>query len=915
MIRKYNSLLPEYLNGQNINTHADIIDTEDLATNNRIELLQTWNVLERPILFERVQEESGTCTINVHINSPSAIQSINITGDEEISEEYAEEELLTEKTYTFTVTDTNDPILPSLSVRVETYDDLMFEKAYPENDEEKGDLHDHDRFLDIIGSLLGVSRRKYKAFAPNKLPDTHPSYFAKFDSNGVMIPGTEDDWYYKERLEYFISHFSTVTLQELLMKILYEWNIIHTYNIYNRTTSLIADYTGYFYMITTEDREAPSNIDDTQRQEVIQLYDQLTRPSVVAYTRGSLFYTQGLWNGYANNCLVGYLLTLEDGTTFIENAPIYVNIAGKGGSKNGTVFYSDSSLYDSEYEMYMLRTGGLLPGNYNLVMNYWGEYEIIANQTQSTCSVNVLEDLLINDLSSWQYAKFNRTTSTVFNPPRVVDGSMMSMGRGNLVWTPVLYLLFAEGEDAVTITTRFIYGGKYTNLGYGAINHVNQDAVDFKDKGLYINPYSLLGEEGYGVEHTYSITIENGYVSTYLDDTFLNIQNVWIAEEDTYRQEMFYLIGYANMNETDSNRTGLYITEANITLDDERLSTSISHTVTQYIARNVTIECTVSSDETVDEGSVQLIVDNNILDTLQVTNGTVTFANKDISAGNHNIQLKYSGGENFRASREDFTLNVIKCETELSVETVNSSYGSAEIQATLTSYLIEVDGATITCRDGSTTVATAVTDLTGVATLDLSSLAVGTYTLTVEYAGDSTYRSTSTTHTINISNIPVASNLYGKGQSTAWSSTQWSKIEINAAAEAHCNYLQHPAILKNLQLSGDFILRLHIQVSHNQSWDWGLVPNNSTVSDPAMIVQKGDTLNGSSIASMFHTSGVIWDSTETVTVTRIGNQYTLEYGNNTYTFTGTTNPLYFYMNKNGSGNIFMTYIETSATMQ
>lgn len=163
---------------------------------------------------------------------------------------------------------------------------------------------------------------------------------------------------------------------------------------------------------------------------------------------------------------------------------------------------------------------------------------------------------------------------------------------------------------------------------------------------------------------------------------------------------------------------------------------------------------------------------------------------------------------------------------------------------------------------------------------------------------------------------PVTLNLYGKGQTIPWSTTQWTTIEINAAGEAHCNYTKRNAILKNLPLSGDFTLVLNIQASHNTTWNWGLIPSTSSASNPAMKVSKGDTLNGStSIATMFDHGSGVWDTTVPVTITRSGTTYTLEYNGNSYSFTGSTDTLYFWMDKTGSGNLFLTYIETTATMQ
>ena len=56
-MRKYSELLPEYLNGPNVQKHAEIIEQQDQILEDKLNLLRLWNKLERPILIQREQTD------------------------------------------------------------------------------------------------------------------------------------------------------------------------------------------------------------------------------------------------------------------------------------------------------------------------------------------------------------------------------------------------------------------------------------------------------------------------------------------------------------------------------------------------------------------------------------------------------------------------------------------------------------------------------------------------------------------------------------------------------------------------------------------------------------------------------------------------------------------------------------------
>ena len=815
-MKKYAELLPSYLAGENINNHASIIDNQDTQILHKIQLLRLWNKLERPILIEKIQSSPNFAKMKVHINTPDSIKKIIVKVENTpFITEYTEEQYITEETqlYDSILDQEHLSVNVPIKVTVETYNGMTYQKAYPENDIKKNNINDHDIFLDIIGDLLGIPRRTYKDWITGSedieddLRYTYPPCFAKYDENGNMIAGTEDDWYYYQRLSYFVENYDSSFLPALMMKILYEWEHINVSTVYNRKTSVTTPILNSFYMITSEDDNTYINIDDTQRETQIKQYDILTRPSLVSYTRETVM--QGEPHSttvYPNYTFLKHTLTPSDDTsTFITDAPFNVQL----DDMESRICYSDRTLYDSEDDMYLLPVAPLPPGEHAVDVQYTGEYEFLQSNSVEY-DVDVANEFLVLDLDAWKYGKAYGTSATVFNPPRITNNNWLSIGRGNLVYTPAVYLPFIN--ESIVLVVVFKYGYKYSTLGFGGITQVTSESINRKDAGMYFNAYDKLGESNYGIEQVYSIHIENNYCYTYLNGI-----RVSQRQNLTGREDILCIMGYSNSTETDANQRGLYIQNITLTkarvMDLETTNKKIIERTDKPAARMP--ELTVSgydvgnwhvphfTDIKVDSTTRNVTITVQFHTTLTPgwrmgfgkDNGTGTgwgrtfFGNTDATytAGEHEITficddvgtwtalfdgepcnmppfvldteknfacyVSYDTGQIFIKNINIGGNNVVA--TSLAVETISAMEGSAEIQATLAAGGSGINNAIITCKNGTSTVTSATTDSNGECTLDLSSLTAGSYTLTVEYDGDSTYRSTSTTHTITITNSVV----------------------------------------------------------------------------------------------------------------------------------------------------------------
>lgn len=282
--RKYSELLPQYLAGSNIRRHSEILEEMDKQIDDKLDILSNAYNLQRPILIERVQEEAGKCTVNIHVNTKYSIKTIKIGSTIEAS--YTEDDAVSRTVITKEYTDVIPPVMPDLVVTVETYDDRVYVKGYPENDTIQNNECDHDEFLDITGRLLGIPRRTY--LDPNRGQDAdafknnYPAYFTKsmLQSTGIA---TEDDYYYSQRLQKFGDGLvSGKGLLSLMADVLYEWDTSSVVHVKNRSTYLydsLDDVVGDTseYDILEMARPLYDNIDYSNLQEVLREYYPITR--------------------------------------------------------------------------------------------------------------------------------------------------------------------------------------------------------------------------------------------------------------------------------------------------------------------------------------------------------------------------------------------------------------------------------------------------------------------------------------------------------------------------------------------------------------------------------------------------------------------------------------------------------------
>ena len=128
------------------------------------------------------------------------------------------------------------PIIPTdtFKIIVETYDEYIIEKGFPENDEILGNIYDHDESLDEIGALNNIRRKTY--ISTNDYANTEPPYNDRL---------SEDDYHYMNRILNYNLHLHDTPLP-----------VLELWKLYGIDSTLVNREKGLFKMF-----------DETQHEE------------------------------------------------------------------------------------------------------------------------------------------------------------------------------------------------------------------------------------------------------------------------------------------------------------------------------------------------------------------------------------------------------------------------------------------------------------------------------------------------------------------------------------------------------------------------------------------------------------------------------------------------------------------------
>ena len=213
---------------------------------------------------------------------------------------------------------------------------------------------------------------------------------------------------------------------------------------------------------------------------------------------------------------------------------------------------------------------------------------------------------------------------------------------------------------------------------------------------------------------------------------------------------------------------------------DSNFASSTSASVTQHIGRDststsitssgtpsvtgqpVTLTATViaiAPGDGTPSGTVTFRDGSTVIGTATLdSSGVATFTTATLAVGNHSITVVYAGDtDDFGSSSSTLVQAVQRASTTATVAaSPGSSVFGQSIQLMASVVAVSpgdgVPAGTITFRDGSTVLGTAVLDGSGVATLNITALSVGDHTVTATYSGNGSFTaSTSASLTRSVS--------------------------------------------------------------------------------------------------------------------------------------------------------------------
>ena len=229
------------------------------------------------------------------------------------------------------------------------------------------------------------------------------------------------------------------------------------------------------------------------------------------------------------------------------------------------------------------------------------------------------------------------------------------------------------------------------------------------------------------------------------------------------------LLGTATLNagsasiSTSTLAPGLHTIAADYNGDAEFLATTSSTTETvsetstttavaaaptaSVFGQNVTLTATVSvvaPGTGTPTGAITFLDGSATLGTVNLSNGSASLSTSALTVANHTITASYSGDGNFGASSNTVSVPVSQATTTTALVAVPTTSVFGQAVSFTATVLAAAPGAgmptgTVTFKDGSTILASAALNGSGMATFTTSSLSVASHTITASYSGDGSF--------------------------------------------------------------------------------------------------------------------------------------------------------------------------------
>jgi hypothetical protein len=180
----------------------------------------------------------------------------------------------------------------------------------------------------------------------------------------------------------------------------------------------------------------------------------------------------------------------------------------------------------------------------------------------------------------------------------------------------------------------------------------------------------------------------------------------------------------------------------------------------------VTLTATIKANSGNPTGSITFFDGSTSLGSANISSGAASVQLPSLAAGVHNLTAQYAGNTNFAASVSSTVAETVNAPAATPTATLLQTSASQIVAGqpvTLTATVSASSGTpagTVTFLSGNTSLGTATLNGSGSASIQMPSLAAGSYNVTAQYAGNSSFgasASTGITETVAPSAIPTTS--------------------------------------------------------------------------------------------------------------------------------------------------------------
>ena len=748
--------------------------------------------LDKRCLIWKEQTEPYNYNINFVANYPH-LKSVSCYKNDDLiyTEQYLEESNVGSFLYSYDSSEDIEvteetPIIPedTFHIIVETYDEYIITKGFPENDEILSNIYDHDISLDEIGALNGIPRKTY--IPTEDYANTEPTYNDRL---------TEDDYHYMNRiLEY------TLRLHDTSLPVLEIWKLYGIFadminreeyllkmfdermHPYNEETGLVGEWTPQPW----EHKDKLCNL-----QPDLGRFFFVSANTLLPVKNQAVKFNFKYLNSLAEHLTGDYNVTIllqgeEEDTVLVENYP-------------GEQYTVDSELIsDDEPNIFIFNAyyGNDLFATEELIVNVRG-----CNTADWYVSTSGDDDNTgkIDD----PFATLDKALSMVNGEENLIVLTSGTHSTDHIFNVPYTCTVLGCGDPIITSTDGLKFFRVYQNqsLNIQDITLTYDTSSSLIENSNWINnnktnnPLYVILSEAAGKTLT-TITLSTDY-STYTigdtinitgtlkeneEDTGLSNKSVKIYVNNELIDTVTTLTGGSFSKSITASASGTVTIKAVFEADEDYAGSTGNTSVTvnkktstitfaankaSYdLGETISLTGTLKSGTTnIGSASVKIYDGETLLDTVTTdSSGAFTKTVSAVALGSKTYKAVFEGSSTYTSvTSSDVNITITKRTPTISLVTSSAAVtvgGSYTLSGALLYNSSGVGSAAIKIYNGATLVDTVNTANDGTFSKTITSSVAGTFTYKAIYEGDSTYANVeSSTVNVIVSDAPAPASI------------------------------------------------------------------------------------------------------------------------------------------------------------